>query len=120
MISLGYFFDNGIAVRKNTKKAMLWYKKAARKGEVIAFTNIGTVYRDVGNFERARFWFLKAYKSGDGDAALELAKLYLSSKKKSRIVHAKKYLRLTLKSKCVTEASIEEANGMLKKLAKAT
>src|SRR6202011_4228644 len=74
--SLGYFYDNGIAVRRNTAKALVWNKKAARSGDATAYANIGTVYRERRNFDRARFWFLKAFKNGGGDAALDLAKLY--------------------------------------------
>lgn len=113
-INLGYFFDMGIGTPKDEKKAMFWYKTAARKGDVCAYTNIGTIYRDRKKFNRAHFWFLKAFESGDGDAALELGKLYLNSHKKRRLEYAEKYLRLTYESKNVTQTSKEEAEQLLK------
>lgn len=114
--SLGYFFDTGKAVKKNTNKALFWYKKAARSGDEMAYANIGTIYRDRRNYDRARFWFLKALKSGDGDAALELARLYLGRKSKLGSIQASKYLRLALKSKSITEDSLDEVKLLLKRL----
>jgi TPR repeat protein len=115
-IDLGFFYGQGLGVRKNIQKEMFWYKKAARKGDAAACTNIGIVYRHKKNFDRARFWLLKGFKRGDGDAALDLAKLYLASTKRSRIKQASKYLRLALKSKHITELSIEEATALLKQI----
>jgi len=117
-ISLGYFFDTGIHLKKDTKKALYWYKKAARNKSAAACSNIGTVYRDVGNVERARFWFLKAIESNDGDAALELGKLYLESQNKKGLLQASKYLRLALRSKNITQDSVEEAKLLLEGLQK--
>jgi TPR repeat protein len=116
--SLGYFFDLGIASPKNKKKALLWYKKAAQGGDTSAYINIATVYRDAGNVERARFWFLKAIKSNDGDAALELGKLYLESQNKKGLLQASKYLLLALRSKNITQDSVEEAKLLLEGLNK--
>src|SRR5215468_3200373 len=76
--SVGYFLDNGIGVAQNKKKAIHWYRKAARKGDICAIANLGTVYRDLGNLRRAAFWFKRALAAGDGDAALELAKIHLT------------------------------------------
>lgn len=116
LINLGYFYDLGLGVRKNKMKALQLYKKAARKGDVCAASNVGTVYRDIGNFARAQFWFLKAFEQGDGDAALLLAKLYLQRNLKKDKGYALKYLRLSIKSKFITECSVEEAKSLLKNL----
>lgn len=105
-LNIGFFYDTGLAVRKNEKRALYWYKKAAKHGSCSAYSNIGTIYRDKKDFKRARFWFQKALKAGDGDAALELGKLYLSQKKFSEAVRC---FNTAIKSKSVTEASIEEA-----------
>lgn len=114
--NVAYFYDVGIYVSKNKKKALQLYKQAARQGNVSSMTNIGTLYRDWGNFRRAHFWFLRAFKSGDGDAALDLAKLHLKRNARGDITHALKYLHLAVGSKFITEQSIEEATIYLKKL----
>jgi TPR repeat protein len=117
LTSIGYFFDNGISVPKSKNKALYWYKKALYYGDNdLAPNNIGTVYRDLGNFERARFWFLKAIKNGDLDAAFELGKLYLERGNKNLAV---KYLRLASKrSKFCTVATNEDAQALLRKITK--
>lgn len=114
--NLAYFYDVGIGVSKNKKKALQLYKQAARQGNLSSMTNIGTLYRDWGNFRRAQFWFLRAFKSGDGDAALDLAKLHLKRNARGDTAHALKYLHLAVRSKFITEQSIEEATIYLKKL----
>lgn len=114
--SLGYFFDNGIAVSKNSERALFWYKKAAKSGDIVAYTNIGTVYRELQNFDRARYWFMKAINSGDGDAALEMAKLYHRSKKKSDLLQVVKYLRIALKSNNITDEATDQAKALLEKI----
>lgn len=114
--TLGYFFDLGIGTSKNPQKALYWYKKAAQAGDTSAYANVATVYRDIGNDKQARFWFLKALERGDGDAALELGKLYLKGRKSQGVSKAADYLRLALKSKNITEDSIEEARQLLKEL----
>ena len=112
--SIGYFYDHGIAVRRNTAKALFWYLKALRSGDRIAYANIGTVYRDRRHFERARFWFLQAIRVGDdGDAALKLAKLHLARRSQLDLAQAAKYLRLALKFANITGASIVEAKRLL-------
>ncbi|TVQ82131.1 MAG: sel1 repeat family protein [Micavibrio sp.] len=113
--NLGYFYDHGIGISKNTNKAFQLYKKAARSGSVAAYNNIGIIYKDKNNFERARFWFLKALNVGDGEAALDLAKLYLKRNTKGDMASAERYLRLAIDSKCISEESVEEAEVLLEK-----
>tara|TARA_B100001013_G_scaffold249033_1_gene154555 strand:- start:232 stop:717 length:486 start_codon:yes stop_codon:yes gene_type:complete len=114
--NLAYFYDVGIGVTKNEKKALRLYKHAVRQGNVTSMCNIGTIYRDWGNFRRARFWFLKAFENGDGDAALELAKMYLKRNARGDSKRASKYLKLAISAKSVTEASVEEAELLLSNL----
>ena len=115
--SIGYFFDLGIAVPKNKKKALLWYKKAAKTGDIEAYSNIGTVYRDLKNLERAKLWFQRALNAGDKNAALEIGKIYLIKK---NITKARYYLNLAKNAEKIAEASLIEANQLLKSLPKST
>ena len=55
---------------------MYWYRRAVRQGQAAAANNIGTIYRDEGRLRLAIRWFAKAADLGDGDALLEMAKLY--------------------------------------------
>jgi len=96
---------------------LYWYKKAIRKGDEPAINNIADYYYKQGNPGRAKFWYKRVIKSGDGDAALAMAKIYLSSKKnKHNINCAKRYLRKALKCapmERITPNGIEEAEELL-------
>src|SRR5215472_1680561 len=115
--SIGYLLDHGLGVRKNKRAAFLWYKKAARNGDLCAMANVGLCYRDRGDDIRAKFWLKRALAAGDGDAAVELAKLYArrlnyrGNRRKTR-----HYLKLATESKSITGASREDAREMLGKI----
>lgn len=114
--NLGYFYDEGEGIEKNTQQALYWYKKAAKNGEICSCSNIAEIYRLAGKIQRAKFWLLKAVEQGDGDAAFELAKLYLSQKRMDNLTKAVEYLKMVTSSKMVTEASLEEAHLLLEQL----
>ena len=68
-------------------------------------------YRNLGDVRTARYWFEKAVAFGDGDAALELAKLYMVSDKE--IEDVKRYLKIAAESDDISPASREEAERLL-------
>jgi len=51
-VTVGYMYDNGVGTRRNKQAALYWYKRAYRRGLGAAAHNIGTVWRDDGNFPR--------------------------------------------------------------------
>ena len=110
--SLGYFYDHGIGVAKDAGKAMFWYRKAARSGTVAAINNLAITYRDAGNLRVARSWFEKAAAKGDGDAALELAKLSLKGTRKN-LKRVREYLKMAVRSNYILADSKEEARKLL-------
>lgn len=114
--SIGYFLDHGLGTRKNGSQAMLWYRKAARQGDLSACSNIAINYRNAGRPRHARLWFTKAANKGDGGAAVELAKLLLETKVKADRTESLRRLRGALKSKYVSEDDREEATALLKRL----
>ncbi len=76
-LNLGYFYDVGIAVKKNIPKAFYWYRRALKQGEGCAARNIGTIYRDQNRINLALRWFNRAAELRDDDAFLEIGKIYL-------------------------------------------
>jgi len=114
--SIGYFLDHGIGTRKNGSQAMLWYRKAARQGDLSAYSNIAINYRNAGRPRQARLWFTKAAGKGDGGAAVALAKLLLETRRKPDRTEAHRRLRGALKSKYINEDDREEAAALLKRL----
>jgi TPR repeat protein len=78
-LMVGYLSDVGRGVRRSRVKAFHWYRKAARRGDAAAASNIGILYKEVGSFGRARWWPKKAVAMGAGDSLLELAQIELES-----------------------------------------
>ena len=116
-VNVGYMYDNGIGTRCNKQEALSWYRRAYRRGLSGAAHNIGTVWRDEGNFSRALYWFGRALQMNggdDGEANLEIAKLYLGKGRDPR--KAKALLRKVCKSKNVTQDGVEQAQRLLKQM----
>ena len=113
-VAVGYMYDNGVGTRSNKQAALYWYKRAYRRGESCAAHNIGTVWRDVGNSKRALYWFERAIRMSDGDdgeASLEIAKLYLRKEPRKAAL----FLKRVCKSKFVTQDAVQEAQRLLKR-----
>ncbi|MFZ6679262.1 tetratricopeptide repeat protein [Undibacterium sp. Tian12W] len=114
--TIGYFLDEGVGVPQNKDMALLWYKKAAKNKDICAFMNIGVWYRNLGNVKRASYWFLKALHSGDGDAAIALAKICIDRGTKQSRAQAVKYLNISLVSDNVISDTHDEARRILKQI----
>jgi len=118
MLDLGYFYDVGIGTRPGKAMAMHWYKRAYRRGDAAAGSNIAVLYKEQGKNRLALGWYARSAALGDGDSSLELAKLCLSGQGVRRsIPSAKKHLRVALSSSLITEASQEEAQEVMRQLA---
>lgn len=114
MLSLGYFYDEGIGTVANKKLAMYWYKKAYQRGNSAAASNIAILYREQQRFKHAFQWFQRSAKLDDGDAEVELAKLCISGQGiRKSFNRATKYLRNALNSTHITPVGIEEAETLL-------
>lgn len=115
-VYVGYAYDVGLGIKRNRSAALYWYRRAYRHGERIAASNIATIYRDEGDLKKTLAWFERASRLGDGDAELEIAKLYLKSPKdiKKAISHLKRASRASASD--VTLAAKEEAVKLLKKV----
>jgi len=116
-LDLGYFFDCGLYVKTDKKKALHWYHLAYRQGDAGAATNIATVHRDCGRPGRMIWWFRRAVVMGDHDALFELGKCYETgigvAKNLGRALRCYRHL---LASEHVTESSREEATKRLSRL----
>jgi uncharacterized protein len=116
-INLGNFYSHGTGVKPNRTLALYWYRRAYRRGERSAASNIGAVFRDEENWKQALKWFERAVRLEDGDASLDIAKIYLRNKSDHK--KAIRHLKQTLKAKVywdATKGSQEEAQRLLKRL----
>ena len=115
--SLGVFYESGYGTRRNDYKAMYWYRKSARNDNSCAIPNIADLYRKTGRGAMARQWFERAVRldSGDGDACLELAQLYMDTGSPAG-KKIRRLLRMTSRSRNVTPYGREEAGRLLRSL----
>lgn len=74
--ALGYCFDVGVGLRRNSRLALHWYRRAWRYGGETAAANIATVYRDRGLLSRAVAWWKKAMEAGVHEEAVEVGYCY--------------------------------------------
>jgi len=77
-LNVGNFYDAGTGVRRNRLSAIYWYKRAYRRGNACAASNIAVMWRNENKAKRALDWFQKAVRLGDDEANLEIAKYYLN------------------------------------------
>jgi TPR repeat protein len=110
---VGNFYHNGIGVKANPDAASDWYRLAYRSGSRSVANNIGCILRDRKKFGQAIEWFRRAIQQKDGDANLNIAKIYLH---KGDLLKARSYLDKTRRSRWVTEQSKEEAGSLLRKM----
>lgn len=111
MTRVACMYGEGKGVEYNFAASVNWDIKAAAAGSQTALVNLGISYRNIGDTRRAKEWFGKALQAGDGEAALELAKMYLVSD--LEIDRVKNYLTLALQSTNICEASHDEAKDLL-------
>jgi TPR repeat protein len=112
--TVGNFYHIGIGVKANPDAALYWYRLAYRSGARSVANNIGCILRDRKKFGQAIEWFRRAVQQNDGDANLNIAKVYLN---KGDSVKTRSYLDKTRRSPWATEQSKEEARSLLRKMA---
>jgi TPR repeat protein len=72
---LGYFYDVGEGGTENKDLAISYYRRAVRLGHAFSALNLATIYRDRGNYQRQRWWLLRALGMGEPQAAIDLGVL---------------------------------------------
>ncbi len=113
MVRVAYMYAHGQGVSLDFDKSIYWDVVAIKKGSETALYNLGITYRMKGDLRKAKSCFEKSLQAGRGEAALQLAKLYLVSDKELEKV--KTYLEIALDHE-MCEASEEEAENLLDEL----
>jgi TPR repeat protein len=119
-LNLGNFYASGKGTRRSLEKAAYWYKKAYKNGYSTAALNLAIDRRNEGNVRSAVTWFKKAIARSDGEACIELAKIY-KTRKGGRNAAANLLRRaLRLNRDCISEAGREDAEFLLNEIGKDT
>ena len=112
---LAYIYDVGLGVEADKALAMRLYQRAWRRGrEIVAANNIAILYRERGDHRAMFKWFCRAADEGDGSAALDMAKCYLTGHGAQRDqAAALRCLASALQSVYISEAEREEATALM-------
>lgn len=118
---VAHFYATGKGTKIDQDASLQWYMRSFRehdawyrRGKAVPANNIGCIWRDRNQPRRALAWFKRAAMLGDGDAYLNIALIYLQSLSNPKL--AIRYLRKTIAAPNVTDASIEEAKALLKRI----
>ena len=111
-----YLSDGRKGIPVDQRRAIYWYKQAYRQGSSIGASNLAMHYRKQGQVDEAYRWYELAVKSGDNEAHLALAKIWLHDRgnKAKAIKHLKAVFQGNLND--VSELGRDEARTMLRRL----
>ncbi|MDH5256631.1 MAG: sel1 repeat family protein [Gammaproteobacteria bacterium] len=70
-----YGYETGNRGKKDLKKAIQWYKKAANKSHKKAEYRLGILYYQQKNYEKAKYWLEKRANAGEPDAQYHYANI---------------------------------------------
>ena len=76
VLAMGWFYLNGVGIRRDVEKARKWYRDSARRGEPKAMFSLGQIAFDESDFSSALQWFTRASESGHFRSLYWLGKLY--------------------------------------------
>lgn len=111
-----YLSDGRKGIPVDHTRAINWYKKAYKQGSSIGASNLGMHYRKQGDVDEAYRWYELAVKSGDNEAHLALAKIWLHDRgnKAKAIKHLEGVFLGSPRN--VSELGCDEARVMLRRL----
>lgn len=111
-----YLSDGRKSIPIDRKRAVYWYKRAYDRGSRTAASNLAMHNRKQGDLNEAYRWYELAVKSGDNEAHLALAKIWLHDRgnKAKAIRHLKAVFQG--KARDVSELGRDEARTMLRRL----
>ena len=117
-LNLGTFYCDGIGVKPNRDRALYWYRRAYKLGQRCAANNIAVLFSTEGKSSLALSWFGRAAELGDGDANVEMAKLYLLRKDRAKAIQCLRRAVRGIAGDDISGAGREEAVELLKKVGK--
>lgn len=112
MIDLAMMYSIGKGTNIDYCKAVEWDDKAVEYGSSNGKYNKAMTYRMSGDVVTCKQILEEVLvEEDDGEAAFELARLYMvSNKERENVI---KYLDMTIKSASVSEGTVEEAQELL-------
>ncbi len=112
-----YLSDGRKGIPIDERRAIYWYQQAYKQGSSLGASNLAMHYRKRGDVNEAYRWYHLAVKSGDNEAHLALAKIWLHDR--GNKAEAVKHLKAVFQGNPdnVSELGRDEARVMLRRLA---
>jgi TPR repeat protein len=107
MSRLALMYFNGLGVHRDVDESIKWDLAAIEVGDLTSLGNVALSYCEKREFRTARYWFERAVEMGDGDSALELAKLLHVSD--AEVKSVEKLLNFAIGSESTTPDGQEKA-----------
>lgn len=76
-VSIGNNYSSGRGIGRSSQKAAYWYRRAYRAGDESGALNLAIDKLKAGDRRSAILWLKRAIQLRSGEAALELAKVYV-------------------------------------------
>jgi TPR repeat protein len=111
-----YLSDGRKGIPIDRKRAIYWYKRAYEHGSSTGASNLAMLYRKQGDVDDAYRWYELAVKSGDNEAHLALARIWLHDR--GNEAKAIRHLKAVFlgNPRNVSELRRDEARTMLRRL----
>lgn len=116
-LNLGNFYASGTGARRSLEKAAYWYKKAYKNGYSTGALNLAIDRRNEGNLRSAAIWFKKAIAMNNGEACIELAKIYKARKGGQKAAADLLRRALLMSRDDISDDAREKAESLLKETA---
>jgi TPR repeat protein len=117
-INLGNQYSQGRGVPKSDSKAAYWYKRAYKNGEESGALNLAIDKLKKGNSRSAIFWLKRAVEMHSGEAAVELARIYLRNRRSKTKAIELLNLAQKMKRSEISEQAKEDAGALLASIAR--
>lgn len=75
---LGKQYEHALGVLQDNTQALLWLRKAAEQGNIIAQVELGVVFDNMQDYAQAFTWYSKAAEQGNARAQFNLGLCYLN------------------------------------------
>jgi TPR repeat protein len=115
-LALGNSYSRGRGVQKNTQEAARWYMKVYRNGLSAGAVNLSVDLQNQGNMRGAIAWLKRAAAMNDGDACVQLARIYLKRRGGTKVAAGLLRKAVSYRSSETSDDAREQAEVLLKSI----
>ena len=119
-LAVGNFYSTGRGVKRNAQEAARWYMKVYRNGVSAGAVNLSVDLQNQGNMRGAIAWLKRAAAMNDGDACVQLARIYLKRRGGTKTAASLLRKATSFSSSGTSNDAREQAEVLLKSIENAS